>query len=265
MSMPLEELPNSPPDTSALERMVDRYACKEHPRYRVMIGAGLGGDAAMRELLLEIDQTMLPRRISVHCSPHEDLTLYVSNRRLFDVKKRGAPPARPPQSPKDAARVFASILRGAIHDADGLVLQEPQALAQFDEVGVSVSTALLADVLGLREAAEPALRIDGTQEDFSLIRDASIASLLATPSLSFSEAKGTQNEIAQLQNFWLDYVRRTGLAPNRGRIKHRDKECFVVPINRDTHLVVATKDEKTWCLALVPRQRLQWLTEVIPG
>ena len=257
MSMPLEDRPNPNSDRNELETLIKRYARKERPRYGITIDPGPEGDTALRELLLEIDQTMLPRRIFVQCPPHQGLTLFVSNRRLFAIQKHGQGVAEVPQSPKEAARVFASLLRGAAQESTALVLQEPQALAHFDDVGMSVSTALLADVLGIGDEPSSA---EGVPEDFKAIRDAAKASLIAKPCLSFTQTRGAEAEIAQLQSFWCEYVTQSGLEPTRRRIKHHCRDCFVVPVSRDTHLVVATTDEELWCLALVPRQLVQKLT-----
>lgn len=260
MSMPLEELPNSHRDTRSLEKMVQRYARDERPRYGRVIEPVRGADTALRELLMEIDQTMLPRRICVQCPPHEDLLLYVSNRRLFDIKTRGEPHAPVPKSPKEAAQVFASLLRDATRNTTGIIVQKPHSLAHFDDVGMSVSTALLAHNLGVRDEGQPVTPAQDVGADFASIRDAAFASVLATPWLSFSQPRGPEQEIAPLQVFWRDHVKRANLEATRGRIRHQSQECFVAPIDGDMHLIVATKDQENWCLALVPHARLQALT-----
>ncbi|MEM6589078.1 MAG: hypothetical protein AAF641_11575, partial [Pseudomonadota bacterium] len=225
---------------------------------QTFIETGPDGYAALRRILIEIDETMLPRRITFEAGRGGQIDLYASNRRLLAVTAKGFEPETALNSPQKMAQHFAEVLRSFIAENKTIRLLRSQKTAPSKEAGVSVSTELLARALGLNDGWNDGDLVDALET----LKEASIASVHAKYCLSFSCEQGPLPELDRLKTFWRDHTRV--VAPINGTWGGHDvnRECSAFELDRQKYLVVIQINHDSALLALLPREHLNVLAKM---
>ncbi|MEM7731210.1 MAG: hypothetical protein AAF280_00310 [Pseudomonadota bacterium] len=242
----------------AFKQMVDRFARIGFGRAQPLIETGPDRYPELRRILIEIDETMLPRRIVFENGRRRQIELHASNRRLLAVKAKGFEPETAPNSPQKLAQQFAELLQSFVAESETICLRPPQKIAPLKDAGVSVSTDLLARALGLIERWNDADPVDVLE----VLKETSIASLHATPCLSFSCEQGPETEVGRLKSFWREYTRNVVPKTDTWRGPDGKRECRAFELDRQKYLVVVQTNHVSAVLAVLPRKHLNTLAMV---
>lgn len=247
----------TPAEASGFDRMLRRFARPERPRYGVGIGPGEDGLDPLREVLREIDETMLPRRIALACRPGGEVRLVVSNRRLLSIETAGGPVAAKGETPAEAVRHFARVLLDCMKGCKKAVLQPPERLGAFDSPDISCSAALLAEAAGLEGWGGDEAAPDG--DFFGAAREAALAWLDAGQDMAVSASGGPEDGTGRLMQV-LDSIARSRAGARKPQFGTRAPQCACIPLGGAETLFVATERERCF-LALVPDTHMAGLAE----
>lgn len=242
----------------ALLRMVHRFATIGRDRAQMAIETGPNGQEALRAILIEIDETMLPRRIRVEGAVGWQMDLYASNRRLLAVKTNDIERETTLNSPHKLAGQFADILRSFITENDEVRILPPQKIAPSKDSGVSVSTDLLAHALGLTDRWNDSDPTDA----LAALERVSIASLHATPCPSFSREQGTDTDLDQLKAFWCEYTHNVAHRKDAWHGNDGQRDCKAFELDHQRYLIVVHLHHDSTLLALLQREHLSILQKI---
>lgn len=240
--------PEAKPDVA---RILHRYAEPSRPRYGTVIEAD-DGTGVLREILREIDETVLPRRIILIGKSGHKLTLAVTNRRLLwtGIGERKMDP--PQGTPTEAAKRSASVLREFVARAQAIRIMPPERLDVRDVPDMSCSARSLAEAAGLTDwARHPSLpRRDVIAETKSV----ATAWAEPDPSGEFAACKGEEPAIERLRLFWASLAASKRQELEKKRIPARRMQCIILPLDDLESLVLLEPGDASPILALMPLQ-----------
>lgn len=240
---------DSPDDTmtgSPLACVIGRFA-----RARADGDPGLhaGAPAPMSLIAREINETVLPRRITVLDGSRVVARLLVSNRRLYAVETDTGADRADLSDPQEAAGFFAQTLRQATR---GLARVGFRARPdEFDKADYATSCAARA----LAMAADVPLGDRHTLTGLAPFRDAlgpvAAAWLLVTASGDSEDSGGDAGLVSGLQA-----VRREMDTAKKSRFGARNVSCTVLPVADGRAIALASAGGHR-LLALIPRDATQ--------
>ncbi|MCA0869801.1 hypothetical protein LCL97_03090 [Seohaeicola saemankumensis] len=211
-------------------------------------GAGnRGGDpvsAALRLILREIDETVLPRYLTVYDSDRPLARLVVSNRRLFALECEGTAATEAPSDPPAAARVFVKGLRNLATTATALRIRTSGRALEIGHSGVSCSASHLAAAAGLSENGGDADRLDAFVDQVKPFCHG-----WARCGLQDTETGGDAelaDHLIGLSETGYGLARSARVAPSR-------PECAILPLPEEVSLVVAA-DGRRRLIAVIPTE-----------
>lgn len=206
-----------------------------------------GGDVAtsnMLKILREIDETVLPRYLTVFDGDTAVARLLVSNRRLMEVDVEGEADTAAVADPEAAARVFARRLRHVAGQCQQLDIRVTGRDLITGHSGISCSAAQLAAVAGL--SAPGAARQDRMNRFLERVKPL-VKAWVQTGTHSGEEAEGGDTDLAErLRNLSRDGYGQV----RRGRVSPGRPDCAVLPLSGIESLVCAS-DGDARVLALV--------------
>ncbi len=217
-----------------------------------------GGDpvsAALRLILREIDETVLPRYLTVYDSDRPLARLVVSNRRLFALECEGNVATEVPSDPPAAARVFVQGLRNLAATATILRIRTSGRALEIGHSGVSCSASHLAAAAGLSENGGDADRLDAFVDQVKPFCHG------WTRCGAQDNRTGGDSELAD----HLIGLSETGYGLTKSsRVAPARPECAVVPLPEDVSLVVAA-DGRRRLIAVIPTETASEVLSVWAG
>ena len=241
-------------DDNDFDRLLHRFASQPTPTYGVPIASEQDGRNILRVLLQEIDETMLPRRLTLQCRPSGTVTVVASNRRLSAIEISDGPQTGEhpkPTDPTELAKHHASTLSRVFAQCSQAVLLPPERVSELDGTDCSCSARLVAEAAELNcFEAETVSSLDS----FIAEAKSGASAWIQFDSGARKAASYGSDELADL----LEETYRTfrACAPSSGKPKFRTctPECTIVPISRKECLVTCSKLDECF-LALVPAER----------
>jgi len=241
---------------------VQRFAQAGRMQYNVPIDPGTDGQNALHHILCEIDETVLPRRITVVCQPGGDIALTVSNRRLLSIEPCNTPQEQGPKTPEDMAQRFGLALQSAMAGAENVRIRKPEPLGDHQQSDLSVSATLLRTALDVERASgAPGAQ---AEDAASALRLAASSWVEATLDLIFPVQRGPEDEVASLKAFWQNYAAKAAGMTRQDRIETRAEHLIFIPLHGDTGLALFTQDKAHWVLAMLPKARFERLCAACP-
>lgn len=197
---------------------------------------------ALRLILREIDETVLPRHLTVFDGDHPMARLVVSNRRLLALEYDQDTASEPPSDSEAAARLFARQLRKLTSRARSLGLRATGRASDIGIAGVSCSAQRLAQAAGLSETE------GGTNQLDAFLDHVKPFSHGWARTGEDADSKGGDADLsfqlAELIASGYGQPRPVGVAPLR-------PECAVLPLPEEVSLVMATEGRRR-LLAVIP-------------
>lgn len=230
-------------------------------RLRAFAGRDAGGadeTDGLRSVLRRIDETILPRVLTVATEAGDELCLLVSNRRLMRIERAGESltSADAPSDPAEAARLFAARLAPVLRSTQGVrfSVERYHADALFWDVGCG------AGRLAATMAVAPPLpaNTSGPSDFDACLRERALAwaELSATGSVVSREATTQTDAILTLL---VDHVTGSGSASSV--VAANTTECSFVPLADDLDALVAQVQGRR-VLAIVPSPMRDELTRI---
>ena len=241
-----------PKDEHGLEHVLRRLCDGRSADYGRPLTPGPAGDAILQRVLQEIDETVLPRRLTISCRPGGAVRMVVSNRRLvtLDLDGEDAAEWRPAcGDPVEAARHFAGRLSRVLRSCSEARLMRPERIGTFEPSGVSCSARLLAAAAEVADHRHSAKTAGG---DFhSLVAKAALARIEVTPQSDTPERHGPGDLVAGLDDL-LERIRSGQFFfPHDSRFRPEGSQCLAAPLTATTSLLVAVH-QGAWIIALLP-------------
>ena len=109
-------------------------------------------EGAFALILAEINQTVLPRVLTINLHPAAKLTLKVSHRRLFEccsTDQRVSGRSQNSSDPKAMAHEFVVILKETLSRSQTICIETPKAIDEVGDRSMSCSVHALQDVAGI--------------------------------------------------------------------------------------------------------------------
>lgn len=188
------------------------------------------GDLGLKLILTEINQTVLPRLVTINFDPERALYLKISHRRLFECRSEekiisGTSPGS--RDLRSLSSGFVSMLRAALAKSQAMTIEEPSAIAETMETSMSCSAHLLL------EAAEnqPEQNMDQARETtaIELIKSLAKAWRMSSARGEQVEFQGNATDIAILETI-TDGIVQEGAATQDKTFYQRSDMFFPSPL-----------------------------------
>ena len=205
--------------------------------------------AFLHRLLVEIDETVLPRQITVSSEAGPVTTLTVSNRRLVSLllDHENQPAEQTPDDPATLALNYVKTLQSLTETGSKISISVSQLSHQKSSTGLSCSAHSLANAMGITDFGTSA---DTSLEDFiKETTNRASAWLKDEFCLDAPECQGAPEELILLQEAYQAAIGKGITFASGPQFGSRSPICVLLPAHGD-RLVTILATQSTTFLAL---------------
>lgn len=239
-------------ELDALRAAVIELASSKTTRYAELVEIDGHVDYALAIVLGEINQTVLPRLITLECHPVGTVRLKVTHRRLFEFQASDNKVTSACDYSGDLdtfARDFVAAMRSTFSRSQTLCIEPPLAINDVGDTSMSCSTQLLRDIAAVHE---PPKTYDSLVVDYiGWLKSISNAWRLRSLSEEGVEEHGSADDLRFLESLHHALFSENEadgcdhFAKDKGAI-------FVCPLEDGT--VIVTARHATWQFAALTRE-----------
>ncbi|WP_139837814.1 hypothetical protein [Roseovarius litorisediminis] len=211
----------------------------------------------LRAILVEIDETILPREITLTADTGATAVLTVSNRRLLSLflsDDETGQTGELPSDPTSAAKQYISRLLYMFGRCDEVALEVSERAPAKLAVGLSCSAQSLADAAGLCDIYGPLNpSLDRFLQD---IKDMACAWIELGPPPAAQKSHGSEGLIKMLENFERASLNRGQTLAQAQKIGGQEPSCVLLPLKGD-RLLTMVVSRNTKLIALTQTSEKQ--------
>ncbi len=260
MAMVPADISTTHQDDSGLARLLHRFALQQSLSYGVPIKPDSDGRNVLRVLLEEVDETMLPRQLTLNCQPAGIVRVLASNRRMSGIEIVGSPKAdqsAAPTGPAELANHYASTLSQIFAHCSEVTLLPPERIENLQSSDCSCSAQLVAEAARL-----DCFTSDNTQSFdgfFSALKDVAEAWVEFGSDHAQSGAGGPPEHVDHLSTTFRKFRELASLPSGKTKFRSSAPEFICAPLT-DNDALIACSRQKGWFLAIVPADQIEELS-----
>ena len=207
-----------------------------------------GANEILAVLLREIEETVMPRRLSLFDGANLLIRLVISNRRLVSTRLPDGPEVAAPVEPRAAAQLWAGQINTALRDVRSARFAYERSSEHEVADAVGCSAAMLAKAAGLTPPAPEAPR---TLSDFFSVIGGFAIAWIFMPTKGSGDTRGGDAALVVRLSEFAARARSEG----KPRLGPAQPECVILPLAGGINFVSASLGDEE-LFAFIPASRV---------